>query len=105
MCPDNDTPAPAEQNPTLAEDDKFRRTITPSEGPNKDGLDAQVKAAHTRAERTEPAINSVLAKVETTMGTDPSPALDDAAVKSDIEPSMPAPDAVPMPSPSAVREG
>jgi hypothetical protein len=67
MCPDNDTPAPAEQNPTLAEDDKFRRTIEPSVGPNANGYEG---------------------------------AADDAVssnVKSDIEPSMPAPDAPHVP--------
>jgi hypothetical protein len=55
MCPDNDTPAPTEQNPTLAEDDKFRRTIDPSEGPNKNGYDDLVKAAHTRPDADEPS--------------------------------------------------
>jgi hypothetical protein len=81
MCPDNDTPdtGNAQQNPTLAEDDKFRRTVVPAEGPNVDGLMNQIVDTHTRPD------------VE-------------AAVKSDVEPSMPAPDAVPMPSPSAVRE-
>jgi hypothetical protein len=43
MCPDNDTPAPAEQNPTLAEDDKNRRTVEPSSGPNVNGYDDLVK--------------------------------------------------------------
>jgi hypothetical protein len=60
MCPDNDTPqdealraagfvpATPPQNPTLAEDDKFRRTVEPSSGPNTSGYDDLVKASHTR---------------------------------------------------------
>jgi hypothetical protein len=60
MCPDNDTPqdealraagfvrATPPQNPTLAEDHKFRRTVEPSSGPNTSGYDDLVKASHTR---------------------------------------------------------
>jgi hypothetical protein len=59
MCPDNErpdealraagfVPATPPQNPTLAEDDKFRRTVEPSSGPNTSGYDDLVKASHTR---------------------------------------------------------
>jgi hypothetical protein len=92
MCPDNDTPAPAEQNPTLAEDDKFRRTIVPAEGPNKDGYDTMVKAAHTRPDADRPDADEP---------EEPSASMEPATTKHtpvrDIEPSMPAPDAPHMP--------
>jgi hypothetical protein len=78
MCPDNDTP---DTNPTLAEDDKFRRTITPAEGPNVDGPMNQIVNTHTRAD--EDPSNA------------PAPATPSAPVR-DIEPSMPAPDAQPQ---------
>jgi hypothetical protein len=77
MCPDNDTPN-ADQNPTLAEDDKFRRTIEPSVGPNVDGPMNQIVNTHTRAD--EDASN------------ENAPATPREPVR-DIEPSMPAPDA------------
>ena len=88
MCPDND--APATQNPTLAEDDKFRRTIEPAEGPNKDGLANQVAAAHTRDETFTPA-----EKVETESAID-------SAVRKDVDPTMPSPDNA---EPDASQEG
>jgi hypothetical protein len=91
MCPDNDTPAPAEQNPTLAEDDKFRRTIEPSVGPNANGYDDQIKQAHTITPDGVPVSAADIAG---------EGAADDAVssnVKSDIEPSMPAPDAPHVP--------
>jgi hypothetical protein len=83
MCPDNDTPTPASQNPTLAEDDKFRRTITPAEGPNKSGYDDLVKGAHT------PAADQTFTPAD---HVEADSAIDsDSAVKADVEPSMPAP--------------
>jgi hypothetical protein len=96
MCPDNDTPdtgntAPAEQNPTLAEDDKFRRTVEPSAGPNANGYDDQIKQAHTITPDGVPVSAADIAG---------EGAADDAVssnVKSDIEPSMPAPDAPHVP--------
>jgi hypothetical protein len=54
MCPDNETPnAGAPQNPTLAEDDKNRRTVEPSSGPNVNGYDDLVKTSHTRPDTTD----------------------------------------------------
>lgn len=41
-------------NPTLAEDDKFRRKIVPAEGPNVDGPMNQIKEAHTLKPDGEP---------------------------------------------------
>jgi hypothetical protein len=61
MSPDNEATNPVEQNPTLAEDDKFRRTVEPSSGPNTSGYDDLVKASHTRPDTTDE-------------GTEPSPA-------------------------------
>jgi hypothetical protein len=92
MSPDNETPTPA-QNPTLAEDDKNRRTIEPSEGPNKAGYDNLVKGAHTRddADGFTPAT-----KVETESAID-------SAVRRDVEPSTPAPET--PHAPDAPQEG
>jgi hypothetical protein len=53
MSPDNEATNPVEQNPTLAEDDKFRRTVEPSSGPNTNGYDDLVKASHTRPDTTD----------------------------------------------------
>jgi hypothetical protein len=61
MCPDNEStnaPESAPQNPTLAEDDKFRRTVEPSSGPNTGGYDNLVKASHTRPDTTDESAES-----------------------------------------------
>jgi hypothetical protein len=61
MCPDNEStnaPQSAPQNPTLAEDDKFRRTVEPSSGPNTSGYDDLVKASHTRSDTTDEGAES-----------------------------------------------
>jgi hypothetical protein len=92
MSPDNEATNPVEQNPTLAEDDKFRRTVEPSSGPNTSGYDDLVKASHTRADETFTPADKV--EIEPAM---------DSAIKRDVEPSMPAPDAAPEP-PSAPQE-
>jgi hypothetical protein len=122
MCPDNNEPVaivdpndpfrnqrrqPAVPltNPTLAEDDKFRRTITPAEGPNVDGPMNQIKQAHTLKPDGVPVSAADIAREDAASDRQSTEKPEvDAAVKSDVEPSMAAPDAVPMPSPSAVRE-
>jgi hypothetical protein len=92
MCPDNDTPASAEQNPTLAEDDKNRRKVEVAEGPNASGYDDQIKQAHTIKPDGVPVAAADIAHEDAAVD-----AANDAAVKSDLEPSMPAPDAPHVP--------
>jgi hypothetical protein len=81
MCPDNDAPATPDTNTTPADEDKFRRTVEPSVGPNVDGPMNQIVNTHTRDD--EAASN------------EPAPATTRAPVR-DIEPSMPAPDVQPQ---------
>lgn len=85
-APTNDAPKP-DHNPTLAEDDKFRRTYVPAEGPNVDGPMNQIRDTHARPDENAPDVSGEPVKSE--------PAIETAMrdVQSDVEPSSHAPDA------------